>query len=209
MSASLSQTSEPEPAPQQEQARSRSASAEPQEKTTKRKKYPHRSKQIRILEVHASLKEEYTARGLYADEDEVLRGEDTVRAHVKTFQGLNKIKDVLDEVHKCPDVTVCRIATPFSMKNNFQKKGFIVYLKLGSPAEVPAVQAVFARYSEYFKKCDVALPKEKPTTELPPLKSQLSAAGFSEKENSWADAAVFMGPTPPTLMRRTSHEMAA
>merc|ERR1712217_381346 len=167
MSASLSQTSEPEPAPQQEQARSRSASAEPQEKTTKRKKYPHRSKQIRILEVHASLKEEYTARGLYADEEEVLRGEDTVRAHVKTFQGLNKIKDVLDEVHKSPNCTVLRIATPFSMKNKFQKKGFIVYLKLASPSEVPAVQAIFARYSEHFKKCDVALPKEKT---LPPLK---------------------------------------
>merc|ERR1711994_1013445 len=185
----------------------------PQEKTTKRKKYPHRSKQIRILEVHASLKEEYTARGLYADEDEVLRGEDTVRAHVKTFQGLNKIKDVLDEVHKCPNVTVRRIATPFSMKNKFQKKGFIVYLKLSSPAEVPAVQAVFARYSEYFKKCDVALPKEKPATApctaLPPLKSQLSAAGFNEKENSWADASTFMGVCPPPMFRQNSHEMAA
>merc|ERR1712141_615817 len=132
-----------------EQPRSRSASPE-KEQQPKRKKYPHRSKQIRILEVHASLKEEYTARGLYADEDEVLRGEDTVRAHVKTFQGLNKIKDVLDEVHKCPDVTVCRIATPFSMKNKYQKKGFIVYLKLASPSEVPAVQAIFAKYSEYF-----------------------------------------------------------
>merc|ERR1719499_130557 len=144
MSASLSQSSDPEPAVP-EQTRSRSASAEPAEAPAKRKKYPHRSKQIRILEVHASLKEEYTARGLYADEDEVLRGEDTVRAHVKTFQGLNKIKDVLDEVHKCPNVTVRRIATPFSMKNKFQRKGFIVYLKLSSPAEVPAVQAVFAR----------------------------------------------------------------
>jgi len=188
-------------------ARSRSVSTE--EQPAKRKKYPHRSKQMKILEVHASLAEEYTARGLYADEEEVLRGEDTVRAHVKTFQGLNKIKEVLDEVHQCPDVTVRRIATPFSMKNKFQKKGFIVYLKLGSPEEVPAVQAVFARYSEYFKKCDVALPKEKPaTTALPPLKSQLSAAGFNEKENSWADADLFM-VAPPPLMRRNSHEMAA
>jgi hypothetical protein len=204
MSASMSQSSDPEPAVP-EQTRSRAASAEPAEAPAKRKKYPHRSKQIRILEVHASLKEEYTARGLYADEDEVLRGEDTVRAHVKTFHGLNKIKDVLDEVHKCPSVTVRRIATPFSMKNKFQKKGFIVYLKLNSPSEVPAVQAIFARYSEHFKKCDVALPKEKT---LPPLKSQLSAAGFNEKENSWADADLFM-VTPPALMRRTSHEMAA
>jgi len=208
VSASLSQTSDQENTTQQEQPRSRSASPEQEQPLTKRKKYPHRSKQIRILEVHASLKEEYTARGLYADEDEVLRGEDTVRAHVKTFQGLNKIKDVLDEIHKCPDVTVRRIATPFSMKNKFQKKGFIVYLKLNSPKEVPTVQGIFANYSEYFKKCDVALPKEKPTTSLPPLKSQLSAAGFDGTKNSWADADLFM-VTPPPMMRRNSHEMAA
>merc|ERR1719499_2565167 len=73
MSASLSQSSDPEPAVP-EQSRSRAPSAEPAEAPAKRKKYPHRSKQIRILEVHASLKEEYTARGLYADEEEVLRG---------------------------------------------------------------------------------------------------------------------------------------
>merc|ERR1712156_308196 len=201
-----SERSEPTQLPLPEPTRSRSSSVE-KEQPAKRKKYPHRSKQIRIGEVHTSLKEEYTARGLYAAEDEVLRGEDTVRAHVKTFQGLNKIKDVLDEVHKSPNCTVLRIATPFSMKNKFQKKGFIVYLKLASPSEVPAVQAVFARYSEYFKKCDVALPKEKPTTALPPLKSQLSAAGFSENKDSWADAVHFV--SPPPLMRRNSHEMAA
>merc|ERR1719403_203223 len=47
--------------------------------TTKQqnKKFRHRSKQVRIMEVHQKLKEEYTAKGLYADEDEVLRGVDT------------------------------------------------------------------------------------------------------------------------------------
>merc|ERR1712141_643807 len=102
-----------------EQPRSRSASPE-KEQQPKRKKYPHRSKQIRILEVHASLKEEYTARGLYADEDEVLRGEDTVRAHVKTFQGLNKIKDVwryleiLSCIHNTSPVSKVLIKKPES-----------------------------------------------------------------------------------------------
>jgi len=191
---------------------SRSASVEPmpvKEEAPKRKKFPHRSKQERIIEVHASLKEEYTARGLYAADDEVLRGPDTVRVHVKTFHGLNKIKNALDEVHKCPQVTVRRIATPFSMKNKFQRKGFIVYLKLASASEVPAVQSVFERYSEYFKRCDVALPKEKPAepASLPPLTSALEKAGFSEKD-SWDDADIFM-PTPPPFERRMSHEMAA
>merc|ERR1719479_757974 len=130
--------------------------------TTKQqnKKFRHRSKQVRIMEVHQKLKEEYTAKGLYADEDEVLRGFDTVRVHVKTYKALNRIECPLNDVEKHPDVTVMKIATPFSMKNRFQKKGFIVYLKLQNSSMVPIVQEIFSHYKEDFAKCDVALKKE-------------------------------------------------
>lgn len=124
------------------------------------KKYRHRSKQTRILEVHQKLKEEYTAKGLYAGDDEVLRGFDTVRVHVKTYKALNRIECPLNDVEKHPDVTVMKIATPFSMKNRFQKKGFIVYLKLQDRSMVPIVQEIFSHYKEDFAKCDVALKKE-------------------------------------------------
>jgi len=124
------------------------------------KKYRHRSKQLRIMEVHQKLKEEYTAKGLYADEDEVLRGFDTVRVHVKTYKALNRIECPLNDVEKHPHVKVLKIATPFSMKNRFQKKGFIVYLRLAHVDMVPIVQDIFSNYKEDFAKCDVALKKE-------------------------------------------------
>merc|ERR1719499_1299781 len=132
-----------------------SVAAKPQNK-----KYRHRSKQTRILEVHQKLKEEYTAKGLYANDDEVLRGFDTVRIHVKTYKALNRVELPLNEVENHPEVKVLKIATPFSMKNRFQKKGFIVYLKLASADMVPTVQSIFANYKEDFAKCDVALKKE-------------------------------------------------
>merc|ERR1719168_227747 len=130
--------------------------------TTKQqnKKFRHRSKQVRIMEVHQKLKEEYTAKGLYADEDEVLRGFDTVRVHVKTYKALNRIECPLNDVEKHPGVKVLKIATPFSMKNGFQKKGFIVYLKLADKNMVPIVREIFSHYKEDFAKCDVALKKE-------------------------------------------------
>jgi hypothetical protein len=131
--------------------------AEPKQQN---KKFRHRSKQTRILEVHAKLKEEYTAKGLYASEDEVLRGFDTVRVHVKTYKALNRIECPLNDVEKHPSVQILKIATPFSMKNRFQKKGFIVYLKLASADMVPIVQEIFSHYKEDFAKCDVALKKE-------------------------------------------------
>merc|ERR1711963_437334 len=106
------------------------------------------------------LKEEYTAKGLYADEDEVLRGFDTVRVHVKTYKALNRIECPLSDVEKHPGVKVLKIATPFSMKNRFQKKGFIVYLKLADKNMVPIVREIFSHYKEDFAKCDVALKKE-------------------------------------------------
>jgi len=127
---------------------------------TQNKKFRHRSKQTRILEVHQKLKEEYTAKGLYAADDEVLRGFDTVRVHVKTYKALNRIECPLNDVEKHPAVEVLKIATPFSMKNRFQKKGFIVYLKLASVDMVPIVQEIFSHYKEDFAKCDVALKKE-------------------------------------------------
>lgn len=124
------------------------------------KKFRHRSKQTRILEVHQKLKEEYTAKGLYAGEDEVLRGFDTVRVHVKTYKALNRIELPLNDIERHPSVEVLKIATPFSMKNRFQKKGFICYLKLASTDMVPIVQEIFSHYKEDFAKCDVALRKE-------------------------------------------------
>lgn len=126
----------------------------------KKRKYKHRSKQDRIIDVHQTLKEYYTHKGLYAGEDEVLRGFDTVRVHVKTYRGLNKIDLPLKEVENHPAVKILKIATPFSMKNKFQKKGFIVYLKLASVDMVPIVQEIFKVYEEYFNKCDIALKKE-------------------------------------------------
>merc|ERR1711997_663268 len=80
--------------------------------------------------------------------------------HVKTYRGLNKIHEPLTDIENSPEITVRKIATPFSMKNKYQKKGFIVYIKLASEDMVPIVQSIFAEYAEWFPKCDIALTKE-------------------------------------------------
>jgi len=148
------------------QGSSRSSSAEPNqfedevEKPQKNRKFRHRSKQERIQQVHEELRLRYTAMGLYAGNDEVLRGFDTVRVHVKTYHALSKIHQPLEDVENHHYVKIHKIATPFSMKNKFQKKGFIVYLKLTHRDMVPYVQDIFSKYKEHFNKCDLALKKE-------------------------------------------------
>lgn len=204
------------------QAVSRQSTPEPVQvaEGTKRK-YKHRSKQERIETVHQETKEKYTALGLYAAEDEVLRGFDTVRVHVKTFRGLNVINQPLDKIMSCPHVDVLKIATPFSMKNKFQKKGFIVYLKLADPSQVPIVQAIFAEFAEFFPKCDIALKKEdkqRLDAEKAAEEARLEAEKFSNepiflsqagmpKLNSWDDAwdqDVDLGLAPPSMTKSGS-----
>merc|ERR1719191_1101813 len=87
---------------------------------------------------------------------------DSIRSavHVKTYKALNRIECPLNDVEKHPGVKVLKIATPFSMKNRFQKKGFIVYLKLADKDMVPIVREIFSHYKEDFAKCDIALKKE-------------------------------------------------
>lgn len=181
-------------APEEVVAHSRSASPCPQEpKAPQNKKYRHRSKQIRIDEVHEELRVKYSKMGLYAGDDEVLRGFDTVRVHVKTFHALNEIKFPLQDIENDRRVQILKIATPFSMKNRYQKKGFIVYLKLASSNQVEIVQSIFAKYKQHFAKCDIALRKEDKEkmsstitandgVVLPMLKSQkaMESADFSD-----------------------------
>jgi len=128
-----------------------------------RRKFPHRSKQIRIQAVHEEIKEWAAPLGIYVEdvEKELLRGDDTCRVHVKNFQGLNEILDVLKQIFNHEEIDLIRLATPISMKNKFQKKGFICYMKLKNESQVPIVQEIFSHYTKIFKKCDIAHPNPK------------------------------------------------
>jgi len=189
----------------------RSVNARPvaeEEKPQKNRKFRHRSKQERITQIHEMLRIKYTQRGLYAGDDEVLRGFDTVRVHVKTYHALGKIDEALDEVERHERVLIKKIATPFSMKNRFQKKGFIVYLKLADESMVPYVQDVFALYSEHFNKCDLALKKEQ---KIALQEAQNKALYVPEEKFQQPDDAVFIpGITfeRPAMTQRSSLQAA-
>lgn len=121
-------------------------------------KYPWRSKQDKINVVHGEVKKRFQALNLWTEEQ--LRGADTVRTHVKTFQGLVKIHHALDKV--LGEVQILQFAAPISMKNKWQKKGFIVYIKLAQQEDVQTVIKIFknVEWDGNFSKTDVALTVE-------------------------------------------------
>lgn len=126
----------------------------------RQKKYGYRSKQRKIDRTHRSIQEKFMAKGLFAKERELVRGDDTLRIHVKTFEGLTDIQTALNEIENHKEITIQRVAAVFSKKNKFQKKGFIVYLKVGSVPEVNTCLTILQRYKKSLR--NVAIAKAKP-----------------------------------------------
>merc|ERR1719159_771045 len=125
----------------------------------RQKKFGYRSKQRKIDRTHRNIQEKFSALGLFARERELVRGDDTLRIHVKTFEGLTDIQTALTEIHNHKEIEICRVAAVFSKKNRFQKKGFIVYLKVGSVAQVDACLRLLERYSETLRNVAIARAK--------------------------------------------------
>merc|ERR1719277_1112136 len=67
-----------------------------------KKKFGFRSKQNMIDKVYLSLVEKYEKRGILAGDDEVLRGDDTIRLHVKKFKALQRIEEALLAAERIP-----------------------------------------------------------------------------------------------------------
>jgi len=150
----------------------------------------YRSKQDMIDKVFLALSEKYTALGLL--ENKGLRGDDTIRVHVKNFKALTKIEEALVAVESHPCVKISKVSLPFSFRNEFQKKGFLVYLKLADVTMVPHAQSVFRQYDE-FKKCGVmretgqyveSLPLTQATPSTPIVPEEMASSDFdSNSEN--------------------------
>jgi len=120
----------------------------------RQKRYGYRSKQRKIDKVFKGIEEKFRERGLFAAEKELVRGDDVLRIHVKTFDGLKDIKLALEEIDE--KLTITRIAAVFSKKNRFQKKGFIIYLRLGSVSEVSQCFALLQKWSKSLRNIAVA-----------------------------------------------------
>jgi len=159
------------------------------------KKYAYRSKQRKIDKTRGLIAEKFSLMNLFAGEKELVRGDDTVRVHVKTFQGLTEITKFLDEVENHREITISRIACPFSKKNKNQKKGFIVYLKLQTVQQMEIVkEVVFPKYQSVLKNCVVARPREmQPAPGVEAITDKFDSLSFSMPPRGMVKRSSFGG----------------
>lgn len=180
-------------------------------KKKKIRKYGFRSKQIMINKVYSNLCTKYEKLGILARKDEVLRGEDTVRLHVKKFKALQRIEAALETLEHVNFLKIQRISLPLSMKNQFQKKGFLVYVQLKDAWMAEAAQVVFRKFDE-FRKCHVARVSEAVTSANDASEScestgDVSESVSSEKLSAERESTPFKVDTPPESPSNGSHKI--
>lgn len=160
------------------------------------KRYGFRSKQNMIDKVHDSLVRKYTELGILAPIEEVLRGDTTIRIHVKKYKALVCIEEALECVEANERVTIQRISIPLAIKNEFQKKGFLVYIQVSDVEEVPIAQSVLREF-EVFQKCHVA-PKPVEAEKSSSTKSSKPIDATHSADNDVENLAIQFAKMPGT-----------
>lgn len=92
--------------------------------------------------------------------EEVDRSYETCRVHAKTYDGLMVLTDALDRVLNDPKIEMFEIGFHKSMKNKFQQKGILVYIKVGSQDQVERLFEIYNSYGRNLKDHAIAVTKE-------------------------------------------------
>jgi len=158
-----------------------------QEKTQRR--YGFRSKQIKIDRTHSNILRMF--KDVLAKPDQLVRGNDTVRVHIKKYRCLTVVEDALKDITNVPDLNVIQLAAPISKKNAKQKKGFIIYLKIDDETKIDEVVQIFKSYG--LNECVVApertkQEKESPIGKEPQTEKEQHFEEFDEKDSGPLDS---------------------
>jgi len=91
---------------------------------------------------------------------EVDRSYETSRVHAKTWDGLNIIEEALEKVVSDETIEMKEIGFHKSMKNKYQQKGILVYIKVGTQKQVQRLFEIYNSYNGHLKDHAIAVSKE-------------------------------------------------
>lgn len=119
-------------------------------KNTRRrtKRYGYRTKQDKIENVYSRVTEYFSELGVLVPEDHGVRGETVARVHIKKWLSLVKIEEAIAQVEADTRIKTVRVSAPVSMKNQYQKKGFLIYWETETVEGLNHLMAHFKSYDE-------------------------------------------------------------
>jgi len=112
------------------------------------KRYGYRTKQNKIEKVYAAVTKHFEELGVLSPEDVGIRGTNVARLHVKKWHSLCRIEEAIVRVEDNPFIVTQRVSCPVSMKNLYQKKGFLIYWETETEAQTQALMDIFRSFDE-------------------------------------------------------------
>jgi len=114
---------------------------------------------------------------------EVTRGKSTVRVHVKTYDGLNCIKKALKKIEETEELLMDEIGFHVSMKNRYQKKGILIYIRFCEEEHVQKCFEIYDSFGGHLKDHALA-PSRNDVRDQPPTSMEdIRAEKQKEMEN--------------------------
>lgn len=117
-----------------------------------------KTKQKKINVVYNNLVERFGKTPFL--KQEVDRSYETSRVHAKTWDGLNIIEKALEQVMNDPEIQMQEIGFHKSMKNKYQQKGILVYIKVSSQKQVQKLFKIYDSFDGHLKDHAIAVSKE-------------------------------------------------
>jgi len=103
----------------------------------------------------------------------------------------------LEFVESHPGVKIVKVNIPFSYRNKYIRKGFLVYLKLANETMVPLAQEAFRQFAE-FPKCGVVRENGEYVENLP-LATTLSAQNLPQGESETSECSSYQSSSPESM----------
>jgi len=129
-----------------------------QKKAMKSQGRGFKSKQKKITQVYNRLVEKFSKTEFL--QTEVTRSYETSRVHAKTWHGLDCIEKALDRICEDDRIKLKEIGFHKSMKNKYQQKGILVYIRVETDEQVKILFNIYNSYDGHLKDHAVAISKE-------------------------------------------------
>jgi len=144
----------------------------------------YRARQDLVQRTRAEVKELLGNRLIDDDSNTYLRGPSVLFIPSKSPGSLEHIAEFVKKIDEDPRCTIKKAALPLSRKNEFQLKGFLAYLQMGSEQEVEYVKKnIYEQdYKEHFQKCVAAQFKKSFREKGEPSQGKERSTGVDSKE---------------------------
>jgi len=110
----------------------------------------YRKRQKLIIKAYDSIMSFCIEKGIAADPEEKLIGDDTLRYYASSVLAIKNVENLLHKLYE--SFKISKVQTLFSMKTKRQRKGFIVFVQFTEINDIPNAQEIIDEHDSKIKE---------------------------------------------------------